>query len=122
MGDRTLRGMRILVAEDEVMIADDLSGALAEQGAEVLGPAATVARAMAISEDEAAIDAAVLDINLRGEMIYPVADALIARGVPVVFATGYDQFIIPERFTRVPHCEKPVGIDKILGALHRGAV
>jgi len=114
--------LRILVAEDEVMIADDLTQMLEGQGAEVLGPAATVQKAAAIIEAEPAIDAAVLDINLRGEMIYAVADTLIERGVPVVFATGYDHFIIPERFGRVPHCEKPVGLNTVLTALHRAAV
>lgn len=118
---QTLYGMRILVAEDEAFIADDLLDALETQGAQVLGPATTLRQAMRLAEADEPIDAAVLDINLRGEMIYPVADRLIARGVRVVFATGYDAFIIPERFSAVPRCDKPVQPAALLKALQRAA-
>lgn len=121
MSEHHLTGMRILVVEDEVLIADDLVDTLAAEGAEVLGPAVTVRQAMVQVETEAWIDAAVLDINLRGEMIYPVAERLVARGVPIVFASGYDQFVIPERFAGIPHVEKPVRFEELRHALHRGA-
>lgn len=121
MTERDLLGLRILVVEDEVLIADELTDALTDRGAEVLGPAFTVRQAMVQVETEAWIDAAVLDINLDGEMIFPVAERLIARGVPVVFATGYDQFVLPERLAGVPHLEKPISFEALRRLLHRSA-
>ncbi|MFN4141776.1 response regulator [Aestuariivirga sp.] len=85
-----LRGKRILVVEDEALIAVMVEDMLTELGSEVVGPAATIDAAMALAREEA-IDAAVLDVNVRGERIDPVAEVLIERGVPVLFATGYGE-------------------------------
>lgn len=114
-----LAGLSVLVAEDEFFVAEDLVYALEERGAHVIGPAATVARALDLVESTPDLAAAVLDINLKGEMIFPVADALLARGAPFVFATGYDDSILPERFARVVRCEKPVDPDDVARALMR---
>lgn len=104
-----LRGKRILIVEDEYIIASDLACAMEEEGAEVIGPAGSVERALEIVEAERrGFDAAVLDVNLRGRRVYPVADALTARGIPFVFATGYDWGVIPDSYAGVPRCEKPV--------------
>ena len=111
-----LRGRQLLVVEDEYMIADDLSRALQERGASVIGPAGSVEDALELLQTEPRIDGAVLDINLRGECAYPIADALRARGVPFVFATGYDAWAIPEIYAGVPRLEKPVNI-RALGRL-----
>ena len=100
-------GKKVLVAEDDYFIAKGLVRHLAQAGAEVVGPVPTVAGALAALED-GGIDAAVLDINLRGDPVYPVADALLARGVPFVFATGYAATAIPERYAAVERFEKPV--------------
>jgi CheY-like chemotaxis protein len=107
MGEQALQGSRILVVEDEYMLADDLCFALSESGAQVLGPVASVQEAIEFVAREAQIDAAVLDVNLRGDMVFPVADALRARGVPFAFTTGYDQWALPERFSDTPRVEKP---------------
>ena len=116
-----LAGCRVLLVEDEYYIADDLAQRLSAHGAILLGPVTTVEKALAMVQSEERIDAAVLDINLRGEMIYPVAERLIARGVPVVFASGYDQLVIPERFAGIPHFEKPVRLEDLRRALQHVA-
>jgi DNA-binding response OmpR family regulator len=107
MAEQTLRGLRVLIVEDEYLLADDLYNTLTDAGAEVLGPIASVRDATAFIASEPSIDAAVLDVNLRGELVYPVADALLARGVPFAFATGYDKWSLPERFAHAPRVEKP---------------
>lgn len=85
-----LKGKRILVVEDEALIAVMVEDMLMDMGSDVVGPAATIEAALALARVEA-IDAAILDVNVRGERIDPVADALMARGVPVLFATGYGE-------------------------------
>jgi len=107
MAEQKLHGSRILIVEDEYLLADDLSETLVEAGAEVLGPIASIEDATAFIAGEAVIDAAVLDVNLRGDMVFPVADALRARGIPFAFATGYDKWALPERFADAPRVEKP---------------
>jgi hypothetical protein len=82
--------------------------ALAAAGATVIGPVGTLARAIAMVDGNAGIDAAVLDINLAGEAVYPLAEKLLSRDVPFVFVTGYETAAIPTCFARVPVLEKPV--------------
>lgn len=108
MSDQDLHGRRILVVEDEYLIADDLQTALEAVGAEVLGPAPSIEDAQSLIASAPAIDAALLDVNVRGEQIFAVADRLAERGVPFVFATGYDQASIPERYSGRPCLEKPI--------------
>ena len=117
--DRRLHGERVLVVEDEFFIADDLARDLTAQGAEIVGPVGTAQQAMRLLDGGRRIDGAVLDIKLRDEMIYPIADELRRRRVPVVFATGYDAAIIPARFADVPCCQKPVDGEKVVQALAR---
>ncbi|GBU16495.1 MULTISPECIES: response regulator [Methylobacterium] len=117
MGTANLTGRRILVVEDEYFIADEMRSDFESAGAQVLGPAASVEEALHLLELSPEIDAAVLDINLRGEMAYPVAQALQVRGIPFVFATGYDAQHVPAPFSGVPHCEKPVEPFKVARAL-----
>lgn len=103
-----LEGCRMLVVEDDYLIASTLVRALEDHGVEVVGPAASVQEALELMAAEARLDAAVLDINLAGDRVYRVADALLARNVPFAFATGYDDWIIPEAYSGVPRMEKPV--------------
>ncbi|WP_363352448.1 response regulator [Methylocystis echinoides] len=101
-------GRRILIVEDEYIIAADLAQLLEGLGVTVIGPVGSVADALALLAGEPAIDAAVLDVTLGTEKIFPVADALRARGVPFVFATGYDAWIIPPAYADAPRFKKPV--------------
>ncbi|HET8554616.1 MAG TPA: response regulator [Rhodanobacteraceae bacterium] len=114
---RPLSGRRILVVEDEYFIAQQIAGSLTDAGVEVVGPVATLENALLAIDRHAQLDAAVLDINLRGEKVFPVADALAARGIPFVFATSYDQAVIPERFAGVMRCDKPPSLTDLQGAL-----
>jgi two-component sensor histidine kinase len=101
-----LSGRRVLVVEDEVMVAWTLEDMLAELGCTVVGPAARVDQALAMIEAEA-VDAVVLDVNLNGEKSYPVADALAARGVPFVFSTGYNKNNLHTGCLGFPMLQKP---------------
>ena len=105
---RPLPRKRVLLAEDEYFIADDVLGELNEHGMEMAGPCPTVRDALARLEQDRAIDAAIVDINLRGELAFPVAEALVARGLPFLFMTGYDRGIIPGQYGAVIRCEKPI--------------
>lgn len=115
-----LAGCRVLVVEDEAMIAMDMANLLGAMGAEVVGPVPSVREALGLITDPGTgIDRAVLDINLRGEPGFAVADALAARAIPFVFATGYDAQAIPERHAAVPLFEKPVDPVRLAAALAR---
>ncbi|MEG3164795.1 response regulator [Sphingomonas sp. PB2P19] len=119
MTDRTLKDCRILVVEDEYMLADELSSELDAMNAVVLGPVGTLDAALGIIAEEHDIDGAVLDVNLDGEMSYSAADLLAHRGIPFVFATGYDASRIPPRFEHIVLCEKPVVLTSIARAIGR---
>ncbi|SFH69904.1 response regulator [Bradyrhizobium sp. Gha] len=105
-----LSGRRILVVEDEYFLADDISRAFRSFGAEVAGPVGEMEDALRILHDGSIIDGAVLDVNLRNEMIFPVAQELRARHVPFVFTTGYDKVSIAPEFHDVVLWEKPVDV------------
>ena len=119
MPERTLRDCRILVAEDEYMLAAELRYELAEAGAIVIGPAPTVVAATALVEAETHLDGAILDLNLGGEMVYPLAELLIERDVSLIFTTGYDATAIPDRFRSIVRCEKPIDLRKVTQAIGR---
>jgi CheY-like chemotaxis protein len=112
-----LRGRRILVVEDEYMIANEVMEALGEVGAEVVGPVARLGAALELARDEEGLDGAVIDVSLAGQMIWPVLDTLAERGVPVVLATGFDVDAIPPAYAHLPRCEKPVAAPEILRTL-----
>lgn len=115
--DLTLAGRHVLVVEDDYFIMDDLRHGLEQRGATVLGPASSLEEALDIATATPRIDVAVLDINLHGEMVFSVADALRARGVPIVFATGYDRGVLPSDHARAIHCEKPIEPEAIARAV-----
>ncbi len=115
----TLRGRRILVVEDEYMMADDLQYDLEEVGAQVIGPAPSVADALRLLATEEAIDGAILDVNLRGEKAYPVADVLRERGIPFVLATRYEQWALSDAYKDLPRCDKPVDLRQLAQTLFK---
>jgi DNA-binding NarL/FixJ family response regulator len=112
-----LNGRAILVVEDEYFIAIDLQRALLLAGSIVIGPASSLEKTIELIERVATLDGAILDINVGGERIFPVADLLAGRQVPFVFTTGYDEAAIPFRFANVARCQKPVSVDTVMEAL-----
>jgi DNA-binding LytR/AlgR family response regulator len=113
-----LRGRRFLVVEDEYIIAADVAASLEALGIEVAGPAASVAAALTLLEnDRDRLDGAVLDINLGTERVFPVADVLRGRGIPFVFTTGYDAAVVPNSYSDIPRCEKPVDEQRLARCL-----
>ena len=119
--EKALQGLRsrcVLIVEDEYFLANDLERGFKQAGISIVGPVPSLAQAMALVQDKT-IDLAVLDIMLDRDKVYDVADALIGRGVPVLFVTGYDRSDIPSRYADVPMCQKPVGADEVIAALSR---
>ncbi|WP_128926220.1 response regulator [Bradyrhizobium guangxiense] len=105
-----LADRRVLVVEDEYFLADDIEKALRALGAEIAGPVGHIEDAVEMLNNGGALDAAVLDVNIRTEPIFPIARELKARSVPFVFTTGYDTVSIGAEFKDVPLWEKPIDI------------
>jgi CheY-like chemotaxis protein len=99
-------GLRVLVVEDEYLVALLLEEDLRSAGCIIVGPHTSLAAATAAGVSEP-LDLAVLDVNLNGEMVYPLADHLAGRGIPLVFLTGYGAGHFPERFRTAPRVSKP---------------
>ena len=102
-----LYGQKVLVVEDEYFLADELKDLLENAGATVIGPVATSIAALELLASGQKPDLAVLDIDLQGRSVYAVSDALAARNIPFVFATGFDGSAIAERYRHVLRVEKP---------------
>lgn len=117
MPNPLLHNTVILVAEDEYFLAEDLRASLQMYGAYVVGPVSTVCGGLDATRDHRRPDAAVLDINLSGEQVFPLADHLSRQGVPFLFTTGYDDDIIPARFRTTPRLEKPLDMTAVLPTL-----
>lgn len=111
-----LEGARVLVVEDEYLVAALIEQILESAGCVVMGPIPRVPEALdAVSHD--VYDAAVLDVNLAGERINPVADALSERDVPFVFVTGYGANALPREYAERPHIGKPFRMAELLAVL-----
>ncbi|WP_158266654.1 response regulator [Alsobacter soli] len=109
---------RILVVEDERLVALDLASALENLGAKVIGPARDISGARALLErDPGPISMAILDINLAGELVFPFAEELRARQTPFLFASGYANPTLPDRYASVPIWGKPLDTDAFAQAL-----
>jgi two-component sensor histidine kinase len=111
-----LRDQRVLVVEDEAVVAMELTRVLTAAGAKVVGPVGTIEEALILLDDQP-IDRAVLDVNLGGRLITPVAKALTHRRIPFVYLTGYQEPDVDGG----PILRKPVATSALLGALARGA-
>jgi two-component system, response regulator PdtaR len=105
--EASLKGLRILVVEDEFLLALEVEAALTGFGCSVTGPFAKLAKALDAAR-RTELDGAVLDINLNGEMVYPLAEYLHSAGVPFVFLTGYVPSDLPERFRHFRRLPKPL--------------
>lgn len=117
--DSPLHKRRVLIVEDEYLVASYLEDAFREQGASVLGPVGTMDDALVLLESGEPVDVAVLDVNLGGEPVFPLADRLIDRDVPFVFTSGYDASAFPERYRSMPMCLKPVDAASVTQAVAR---
>ncbi len=111
-----LRDQRVLVVEDEAVVAMELARVLTAAGAQVVGPAGTIEEAMDLL-DGGRIDRALLDVNLGGRLVTPLAKALTRRHIPFVYLTGYQEPDVDDG----PILRKPVAASALLGALARGA-
>jgi CheY-like chemotaxis protein len=99
-------GRKILVVEDEMMVAMLIEDMLGDLGCETVGPVGRLEEALSMAE-QCSVDAAVLDVNLNGRETYPVAEALQRRGIPFIFATGYGAAGLSQRFRDAPTLQKP---------------
>lgn len=112
----SLAGKRVLVVEDEFLIAHDLKRAFTALDAEVIGPVSDLPAGLALVDDEE-LDAAVLDVNLCGAMSYPLADRLNEAGVPILFVTGYDEWALPDQYLAAPRIAKPFNCGEVTSAV-----
>ena len=112
---------RILVVEDDTLIALELCADLTQMGWEVIGPAASMEEANTLLDlnSDSPPDCAVLDVNLNGILAYPLAERLQARGIPVVFCTGYEELDRPERYLGCAVIRKPVNFSLLATELRR---
>ena len=109
---------RILVVEDEPLIGLDVKLTLSAQGVQVVGPVQGVAPALQVV-NALPLQAAVLDINLDGELSFPIADALASAGVPFLFLTAYGRYVLPAAYQHYPILSKPVSAPLLIGELER---
>ena len=110
-------GRRVLIVEDESLVAMLLETILADLGCDVVGPESNIEDGLNVASGTAPLDAALLDVNVAGQEIFPVAEALKARGVPFVFTTGYGEAGLPEHWRGNPTVQKPFTEGAIRDAL-----
>lgn len=112
---KVLQGKRILLVEDELLAALDIAEMVADLGAEVIGPIATLDEAMAVAEREP-IDGAILDVKLDHTFTTPLVLALARRNVPTLLSTGYERVMLPEELADLPKLTKPYDEASLLRA------
>jgi CheY-like chemotaxis protein len=113
-----LDGTRVLVVEDEFAVLLLIEDMLIELGCEIAGTATRLSDALSLA-GRADCDAAILDVNINGENVGPVAETLAARGIPMVFSTGYGPSGIDSRWRERPALQKPYRIEEFAAALRQ---
>lgn len=111
--------LRVLVVEDESLVAMFLEDVLEDLGHEMLGPYSRVDAALPAAQSEN-FDVAILDVNVNGQAIFPVAEAIASRGLPFIFSTGYGQKSLPEQYRSRPTLDKPFlpsDVESVLGKI-----
>ena len=106
-------GRRVLVVEDQFLVSLATIDLLESIGCQIVGPAARLAAAFKLAQSET-LDAAVLDIDIAGEMVWPAAEELQRRGVPFLFLTAYSLNVVPALFAAIPCLEKPLEKNQLL--------
>ncbi len=119
-GEGDVTGLKVFIVEDESLITMLLEDILEEVGCTVAGSALTLKQALD-QADTVAADVAILDINLGGDPIFPVAEKLVARGMPIIFASGYGATTLPDAWRDRPTLPKPFSADQVTAAV-AGAV
>jgi CheY-like chemotaxis protein len=113
-----LAGARVLVLEDESLVSMMIEDMLGDLGCVVIGPFARLDDALDALKGDLQIDLALLDVNVAGKQSYPVAEAIQARGAPIVFTTGYDERGLPEKWRSAPALRKPFMLGQMERALN----
>ena len=111
-----LAGRRILLVEDSPVVGPYTADILGELGCEVIGPAPNMAAARELAQG-GGFDAAVMDVHIRGERVFPLCDLLEAKGVPFLLTSGYADWQIPEQWQDRPRLQKPYRLDDLRAAL-----
>ena len=106
------REFRVLLVEDENLVAMLLEDMLVELGHSVVGPVARLKKALEMAQREL-VDLAILDVNINGELSFPVAEALAARDIPFIFSTGYGERGLPPQYRNYPTLQKPFQQDDL---------
>ncbi len=107
---------RVLIVEDEMLIAIEIEDALRAFGYEVVGPTGKLETALQLATDER-IDAAILDVTIRGGQVFPVAEKLLERGIPFVLASGYGEWALPEGMRNHHRLTKPFTSEELKAAI-----
>jgi len=116
MSEAALAGRRVLLVEDETLIAMLVETALEDEACTVVGPYGNLREALEAARTEV-FDLAVLDINLAGELVFPVAEVLAGRGVPFLLLSGYGEAGLPRDRQHWPICAKPFSLRDLVSAL-----
>ncbi len=111
-----LAGRRILLVEDSPVVGPFTADLLADLGCEVVGPAPSMAAARELIEGDA-FDAAIMDVHIRGERVFPLCEMLEAKGVPFVLTSGYADWTMPDKWQDRPRLQKPYRIHDVRSAL-----
>jgi CheY-like chemotaxis protein len=106
-------GRSIFIMEDDYLQAYYLADLIRSERGHPIGPAASLDEGLEILRSAGRIDCAIVDINLRGQQVYPLVERLQQRSTPVIFVSGYDRSAIPERFADIPLCQKPVPMEEL---------
>jgi|SRR5579884_1308719 len=114
----SLKGRRILIVEDSPVVGPFTADLLIELGCEVAGPAPNMAAARELIETEE-IDAALLDVHIRGERVFPLCEVLAAKGIPFILTSGYADWTMPEKWRDRPRLQKPYTLGAVEEALAR---
>ena len=108
-----LNGLRLLVVEDDYLVAADMCSALIRRGAIILGPASNLRRSRELLREQRP-DCALLDLNLNGNLAFELASEIQREGVPTIFTTGYDAAFFPEALRGAPCLQKPVNFTALV--------